>query len=354
MAKFDLTGLVQTVTGAITPDKMGMTSTHEHLLVDITELRPPPREASAREMFYGPVTQESLAYARHYDTLIAENIRLRSIETAVYELKLLKQHGGGTVVEATTIGIGRDPVGLARIAREVGFNIVMGASYYVGLMHPADMDKKTEDDILNEIVSDITVGVGRTGIKAGVIGEVGCSWPLTPNERKVLRASGRAQKATGAGLLIHPGRNVAACMEVVGILREVGADLNRTIIAHMDRNYADRESMRKLAETGVYLEWDLFGREVSYYDQNPAFDMPSDARRMNDIKYLVDEGFGERVVIAHDIYTKDRLVSYGGHGYMYIVKNIVPRLRQRGFTGDQVNKIMVENPARVLTFVKPG
>ena len=72
--------------------------------------------------------------------------------------------------------------------------------------HPPNMDDISEDDIFEEIVRDITVGVGSTGIRAGIIGEVGCSYPLSDNERKALRASARAQRATGAAILIHPGR----------------------------------------------------------------------------------------------------------------------------------------------------
>ena len=91
----------------------------------------------------------------------------------------------------------------------------------------------SEDDVVRQIVSDVTVGVDGTTFRSGVIGEVGCSWPLMPNERKALRASARAQLITGAPILIHPGRDETAPLEIIEVLREAGADLERTIIGHL-------------------------------------------------------------------------------------------------------------------------
>ena len=80
------------------------------------------------------------------------------------------------------------------------------------------------------------------------------------------------------------------------------------------------------------------------------YDIPgySDAQRMDVIKRLVGEGYGDRIVIAHDICSKHRLVRYGGHGYGHILENIVPRMRRRGLSEREVDAIVVENPARIL------
>ena len=201
----DNVGLVQTVLGAVHPDDLGVTLTHEHLLIDLAFHREPPSEAFLREIYYRPVTLETVGYLKHYGYANRDDAQLLDIGTAIGEIGLYKQHGGGSVVDATSIGISRDPVALARIARATGLNIIMGSSYYVGASHPADMSERTEDEIFEKIVEDVTVGVDGTGIRSGIIGEVGCNFPLSDNERKVVRASGRAQAATGAPLLIHPG-----------------------------------------------------------------------------------------------------------------------------------------------------
>lgn len=348
-----LVGMIQTVLGPIPSERLGVTTTHEHLLVDLSGLQKAPVEASRRAKFYAPVTMELLGSFNYGGQTNLDNSRLLDIETAIGETLLFKRAGGDTIVEATSIGIGRDPDGLRQIARATGLNVVMGASYYVGGSHPSDMDARTEGHIVDEILRDIQVGVGHSGVCAGVIGEVGCSWPLTPNERKVLRASGRAQRKTGAPLLIHPGRHEAAPGEIVEILRDVDADLSRTIIGHIERTLLERSDMKKLAESGCILEFDLFGREHSYYKHSPNIDMINDAQRLRLIAWLISEGHGRQLVLAQDTAAKSHLVRYGGCGYGHILQNIVPRMRSRGVREEDIQAMLVETPRRVLAFAPP-
>lgn len=353
MVDGSLAGKVQTVTGPIDPERLGVTLTHEHLLIDISVVRRLPESATAKDFFCQPVTQENVGRIRHYAASNQDNARLFDVAAAIDEVMLYKQHGGVSLVDATSIGLARDPVGLFRISNATGVNVVMGASYYVGASHPPEVDQLTEDDIAQQIVRDVTEGADGTAIKAGVIGEVGCSWPLEDNERKVLRASARAQRITGAPLLIHPGRDEAAPMEIIGVLEEAGADLGRTIMSHLDRTVFLKETLSELAETGCYLEWDLFGNESSYYPPNPNIDMPSDAKRIDDIAWISSQGYGDKVVVAQDICAKHRLVKYGGHGYHYILGHVVHRMRARGLSGEAINRILVDNPRDGLTFVEP-
>lgn len=352
-ARKALTGKAQTVLGPVQPEDLGPTMTHEHLLIDLSPLYllNVPREASRRARFYAPVSIELLGALKYGGQTNLDNVRLLDIETAIEEAKLYNQAGGGTIVDVTSIGLGRDPKALARIARATGLNIIMGASYYVEPAYPQKMDDKTEEEVVEEIVRDVLVGVDDTGIRSGIIGEVGCSWPLTANERKVLRASGRAQRITGAPLMIHPGRNEMAPLEIVAILQAVDNDLSRTIMCHLDRTISQQTTLKKLAETGCILEYDLFGTEYSYYRLNPLFDMPSDAQRIQWLAWLVAEGHGHQITISHDIDQKYSLVRYGGFGYGHILENIVPRMRKKGFEEADIQAIIVDNPRRVLTFV---
>ena len=347
MADNKLKGLVQTVLGPVSPSELGPTMTHEHLLIDFLCMFNPPPEATARARAYEPITLENLGWVRYNPYTNRDNLLLGDEETAIEEASLYKRAGGGTIVDATTIGIGRDPLALARIARTTGLNVVMGAGYYVDAVHPEGIDTLAEPDIAAQIVADITQGVGDTGVRAGIIGEIGCTWPLTANERKVLRAAVSAQRDTGAAILIHPGRNEAAPREILDVLAEAGADVGRTIMGHLDRTVANFDTLMDLANSGCYLEWDLFGNESSYYPLSDI-SMPSDAQRIDVIAKMVAEGYGERIVVAHDVCTKHRLVRYGGHGYGHIVENIVPRMRQR-LSAQEVDAIVVQNPARILT-----
>ena len=349
MADNRLKGLVQTVLGPVSPSELGPTMTHEHLLIDFLCMFNPPPEASARARAQEPITLQNLGWVRYNPYSNRDNLLLGDEDTAIEEASLYKRAGGGTIVDATTIGIGRDPLALARIARATGLNVVMGAGYYVDAVHPEGMDTLAEPDIAAQIVADITQGVGDTGVHAGIIGEIGCTWPLTANERKVLRAAASAQRETGAAILIHPGRNEAAPREILDVLAESGADVGRTIMGHLDRTVSNFDTLMDLASSGCYLEWDLFGNESSYYPLSDI-SMPSDAQRIDVIAKMVAEGYGERIVVAHDVCTKHRLVRYGGHGYGHIVENIVPRMRQR-LSAQEVDAILVQNPARILTIV---
>lgn len=194
--------------------------------------------------------------------------------------------------------------------------------------------------------------MGDTGIRSGIIGEIGCSLPQTDDERKVLRAAAKAQQQTGAPMTVHPARNPVpdseGTFEIVDILGEAGADLSRTIMCHIDRTLRKAEERRRLAETGCYLEYDIFGWEG--YHVMATVDLPNDNHRVNEIVQLIEEGYLDRVLISQDIGWKSRLRSYGGHGYGHILNNVVPLMRHKGMSGEEIDTILVENPRRLLCF----
>ena len=348
MSKQDQKGKIQTVLGLIDPQDLGLTMTHEHLLIDFSVMFNPTPDVTTQRMAHAPVSMENLGWIRQYCYSNLDNLLVLDEDTAIEEATLYQRHGGGAIVDATTIGIGRDPLALARISRGAGVHVVMGAGYYVDAAQPNQINQKDENDIFQEITKDIQIGVGNTGIKAGIIGEIGCTWPLMPNEIKVLKASARAQLETGASILIHPGRDEKAPIEILSILADSGADLSRVIMGHLDRTVSSIDILEELADTGCVLEWDLFGNEVSFY-QPSDFDMPSDAERLNFIRQMIDIGLGERIVISHDICTKHRLVRYGGHGYGYIPEHIIPRMRNKNFQEFEIQAITKDTPARLLT-----
>ena len=228
-------GKAQTVLGLVDPQSLGPTMTHEHLLIDFRVMFNPPADASVQHRSMEPITLENVGWVRynHYSSL--DNVMLMDEDVATAEARLFKRIGGGTIVDATTLGIGRDPLALTRIARDVGINIIMGAGFYVDAVHPEDMDSRGVDDLTRQIIGELEDGVGDTGVKAGIIGEVGCTWPLTNNERKVLHASAVAQQETGSAILIQPGRDEKAPTEIIEVLAESGADVSRVIMGHLDR-----------------------------------------------------------------------------------------------------------------------
>ncbi len=347
-------GYVQTVLGPVAPESLGVTHTHEHILSDLSNIAVEPDDPFEREMFHAPMRMDILGYLSYYFAANLDNLRLDDVDTAIAEIDLFRRHGGGAIVEASSIGLSRNPEGLARVSRATGVHIVMGSSYYVKEAHPPDMDDILEDAIFEEIVRDITVGVGSTGIRSGIIGEVGCSYPLSDNERKVLRASARAQRATGAAILIHPGRDEPSPEEIIGVIADAGGDPGRTIIGHLDRTVMDREVLLRIAEAGCYLEWDHFSSGLPFYPPNPRITMLNDAGRAEVIAFMIERGYGDKILTGHDVAAKQRLTAYGGQGYFYIIRRVVPWLKTRGFSDEDIDRLLVHNPARVLTMAEPG
>ncbi len=342
-------GLVQTVLGPVPPSELGATTTHEHIHADFSSMYRPAQDSPSQELADAPITLENLGWIRRNYYSNRSNLRLMDLCTAIEEVRKYREVGGGAIVDATTMGIGRKPDALVQISLESGVHLVMGSGYYVQAAHPEDMDERSVDDLAREIVSDISEGVEGSGVRAGIIGEIGCSWPLAPNERKSLSAAGISQRETGAAILIHPGRHPDAPVEILELLANSGADTSRVIMGHLDRTVFEFDALRNIAASGCYLEWDLFGNEGSYYPL-AEIDMPSDAQRLEFVRRVAEAGYADRIVIGQDIFTKHRLIRYGGHGYGHILENIVPKMRRTGFSEDSIRAITVGNPARILAF----
>ncbi len=192
--------------------------------------------------------------------------------------------------------------------------------------------------------------MSTTGVKAGIIGEIGVSWPMTESERLSLEAAVEAQTRTGTALSIHVGAHPDSPSQVLDVLEMKGADLSRTILCHIDRTLEERSALLELAQSGANLEFDVFGLEVSYLPGN-YLPMPSDAQRLQKLEWLIEDGFLDKLVISQDVATKTRLVRYGGTGYAHILRYVVPWMRQRGFTEEHIDALLVENPRTLLTLV---
>ena len=366
----DITGKIQTVTGLIDPGTLGVCLTHEHLLLDLSDLLPPPDTATARAFYASPISIEAAAHCRNYSEFSTAHHRLDSVETAVEELGLFRMHGGQAIVDLTLPGIYRDPVGLQRIARAAGVHVVMGCGFYVAAAHPPALSGWREEQIAAMMVADIVEGAAaeeesrstgkgvvyhkNTGVRAGVIGEIGCSSPLHDDERKCLRAAARAQRQTGACIFVHPGREETAPLQILDELRSAGADLRRVVLAHLDRTVFNRDTLQEIADTGAYLSYDLFGNYLSgFYPHNPAVHLLNDAGRVADIDWMIERGWTEQILISHDMAQAFRLAKWGGHGYHYILAEIVPLMRMRGISEEEVDQILVGNPRALLTIVAP-
>lgn len=377
-------GKVHTVLGPISPDSLGLTLPHEHVLVDMTlgacsadVLRHqtesgkaasstadagweqgeegPGTVASFRGKWNTPICLENRAdVARNW--FYYGDYKSTDIDDVIYEANLFKRHGGGCLVDQTSIGLARDPRGLQQVSRATGVHIVMATSYYTKEYHPAEVADLDIAAVEQRILRDIDEGVGGAGVQAGIIGEVGLCTQMHLDEEKVLRASARAQKKSGLPLSIHPGFGPDAIWTAVKILEEEKADLSRTIMCHVDHRLAskpaphsfDPEPWLELAKTGMYLEFDCFGWEGSYR-QRGKVDFPNDAIRLNEIMALVEAGYESRVLMSHDLALQHWQRKYGGHGWQHIPETVTALMRYKGFDQSLIDKILIGNPKDMLT-----
>jgi phosphotriesterase-related protein len=347
-----LRGKVMTVTGPVEPGELGVTNPHEHLIIDFLTVAEEAQtshqmafDPEARAHYEEPLTLANYYEARRNPFHFRDTLQLISLEDAEEALGLYRAAGGGCIVDVTPIGVGRDPAGLRRLSERSGVKVVMGTGYYVIDFHPADIAAHDEAAIYDTIVADLADGVD--GVRPGIIGEIGLVWPAHERERTVLRAAARAQADTGYCLTIHPGRNEAAPLQALEVVEAAGGDPTRTIIDHLDRTLFETHDYLELAKTGCYLELDLFGLESCYYPVGDI-DMPNDATRVDKIVALAEQGHLEQVLVSLDIDTRTRLRKYGGEGYEHIIAHVLPVMRRKGLSDDDIDTILRRNPQRAL------
>ena len=341
----------QTVTGLVSAEKLGITLPHEHLLIDMKVWHEEPTGVGDRKYVHEKLDLQNLGWVKYNIYNNIDNMQLLDVDLAIKEADYFKNEGGGTIVDVTNVNLYRDPENLARISRATGLNIIMGSGYYVGESQTEAFDQKSVDDIAEEIINDIKSGIGIHKIRAGIIGEIGCSWPLLEREKKSLEASVYAQKETGAAITIHPGRHEDSPMEILEYMNLFGVDMRKVVMGHLDRTDFTYKTIKKIAAVGCYLEYDCFGEEGFYPLQFGVFNMPCDRERIEQVKKLIDDNLLDQILMSHDICMKMFLVAYGGAGYAHILKNIVPQMIARDIPLEQIMKIMVDNPKKLLCFV---
>lgn len=339
-------GNVMTVRGPIAARDMGVTLPHEHILNDCRCWWNKPAEPERQHLATEPVHLGIIGELRMDPFVNLDNCALDDEPLAIAELMGFGKAGGRTVVDPTCRGIGRNPAALARISAATGLNIIMGSGYYLQTSHPPELKRLSIDGIADEIVAEAHDGVGDTGIKIGLIGEIGVSGEFTAEEQKSLRGAARAQRRTQLPLMVHLPAWYRHGHRVLDMVAEEGGDIRHTILCHMNPSGQDIDYQTSLAERGAFIEYDMLGMDYWYADQQAQ--CPSDEDNARAIAGLIKHGFGDRLLLSQDVFLKMMLTRYGGFGYAHVLKNFVPRLRRHGVSEDAIRTMLVGNPARVF------
>jgi predicted metal-dependent phosphotriesterase family hydrolase len=303
-------GAIQTVTGPVSPEELGVTLPHEHLFIDRAKTNGPD------------------AY-------------LVDLNLAVQEVNLFKESGGSTIVDVTTREIARNPAFLREVAERTGIHIVMGTGHY---RHPfldvAWMNSHPVDSVAEELISDIQFGVDGSGIRSGIIGEIGSNGEhVSAIEERSFRAAARAHLATGVTITTHAALYPVG-HEQLDILFHEGVAASRIIVGHCDTVH-NADYHVALAQRGVFVQFDTL---------HLCYQVPYDLDlRVGFVMNMVRAGFERSVLLSHDVCLRSHLTALGGQGYSFLRNVFLPRLREAGLSEAQVESLVTDNPRRALS-----
>lgn len=321
--------LIQTVTGPIEAGQMGRTFCHEHLIIgyagwegDLTRSGPFDPDTAVRE-----ITAQLMP-----------------------EVKA----GLGTVVDATPNDCGRDVVVLRRVAEETGLNVICSTGYYYELAGGSMYFKLRAifhdpvQELCELMTAEITEGIAGTGIRAGVIKAASGKDVISDYERNVLVAAAKAGRDTGTVIITHTEEGTCAAEQAKLLIAE-GARPEKIQIGHVGTQM-DEDYYKRILDCGVYIAFDRIGIEG-------MMGMLSDAERAKMVARLIRDGYGDRILLSHDAigYKKGMPTVRSGpnanlipnHHFGNILHIFVPRLLEEGVSEAEIERLLVENPARL-------
>ncbi len=335
---------IQTVLGPVAPEELGVTLAHEHLLFDLRCLweAPPPERAHLVDAEPTPAHRAELERDLYHSK---RTLHHDDPELAAREASRFREAGGATIVDLTTIGLAPDPSALRAIAAATGLNVVAGAGYYREKCLPAEVLERSVDELADELERWVVEGMYGTDVRAGILGELGTMSPIRPFEERQLQAAARVQRRTGVAINVHPSIWAHEHLRIIDILEEAGADLGRVAISHCDQ-LVEPDWHRQIAERGVNLCFDTFGAEFEY--EGDGSREPTDTERIDCLQRLLDAGRASQLLLSHDICSLLQLHRYDGPGYDHVPTTIVGRLRSAGASQTDIDRMLIENPRRLL------
>ncbi|MDR0852314.1 MAG: phosphotriesterase-related protein [Clostridiales Family XIII bacterium] len=307
--------MVNTVLGPVAADKLGRTLIHEHLIYGFPG-------------YQGDVT---LGISRDE----AMRISLAGIQKA-------KEEGVETILDATLNDIGRNPEFLKEVSERAEINVICTTGYYyeaAGESGYFNFRKMQGKDITEEIyelfMAEITSGIAKTGIKPGVIKVCSGNNNISDYDHAFFKAAGRAQKETGTVIITHAERGTLG-PEQLELLVAEGAAPEKVMIGHISE-INSMDDYIKVAGKGGFIAFDRF--------VEPCFmGAPSDLAQVESIKALIEKGYGDKVLMAHDAIVSmfGRRLEIGST-LVRISAEIIPLMREIGIAQADIDRIQIDN-----------
>ena len=309
---------IQSVLGPIDSSDLGFTLSHEHVVVS------------------------SAGIPHIYPEFIRRD---ESITEGIKQLREAKKEGLNSIIDVSTIDLGRDIRLIEQVSRESGINIICATGTWRDI--PRAFWNATPDSVAELYKREIEVGIEDTGIKAGIIKVANDMGGVTREGEIILRAAARTQKATGIPISTHTWAPERVGEQQVRIFEDEGVDLNRVYIGHSN-DTTDTFYLEGLMDKGVWIGLDRYpgGRSPG---------TPDWEGRTETAMKLISDGYGKRIMLGHDWSVTLGIDSEEGQdsrkksnpdGYLFITRNVLPRLREMGASQGQLDDLMINNPRK--------
>lgn len=271
-------------------------------------------------------------------------------DDAVKRLNELKSRGVDSIVDLTVIGMGRYIPRIARVAAATDLNIVVATGVYTYNDVPMyfhftgpDSPLDGEEPMVEMFVRDIEHGIADTGIKAAILKCATDEPGVTPGVERVLRAVAKAHRLTGVPISTHTHAATRRGLEQQRIFAEEGVDLTRVVIGHSG-DTTDLDYLSELIGNGSYIGMDRFGVDVylSFED------------RVDTVARMCERGHADKMVLSHDAacfmdwVPEQLLPALPNWHYLHIHNDVIPALKKRGVTDEQLTTMLVENPRKIF------
>ncbi len=341
---------IETVLGTVTSDSLGVIAPHEHFFIDTTFEAQTPNTDEEKELFYQDVSIKNIDVLRRNPFLVRDNVLVDDLETIVSEVNRFKKAGGNTIVDLTNIGIKRDLKRIQEVSRRTGVNVIAGCGLYTGLTIPKPYSEMSAEELAKWMIKEIREGDEETGIKPGVIGEIGTSETVETLEATSLRAAAWANRETKLSIYIHTYPWSRASLDAIKILTDEGVRPEQICICHLDVEF-DEEYLEAVFDTGAYAMFDNFGKEYYFTAKDAVFSggpFETDLDRVRMIIKMIKKGHTDRLMLATDVCLKSLLHAYGGWSFDHIFTNIVPMMENEGISKEDIDTIINKNPLEFI------
>ena len=306
-------GKIRTVLGDVNPKDITGALTHEHgLLYHKTATMP----------------------RRKYIDAAMPALRRRLI----VEFRQLVKRGCNCFVDCNTaLGI-RIPNELHALARRTDMHLVLSTGFYVEASLPPRINRANVADIAQLMMKDVTRGIGRTDIRAGVVKVSGNGYEIAPNEKKVFLAAAAVHRKTGVPITTHTPKGARRHID---FLQKHGVAPERVALGHIEVD--PWEDIKYVASKGamlIFTNWG--GRQWVPEDMIVA-----------QIVDLVRLGYVRQILISVDMYlyyVRGRLRQRWAGGYLQIFDRVIPKLKRAGLKTKHIDTIVRDNPRRHLAF----